>query len=45
MLTTKPPLGRRTARAEFGFDVFDARALLPVADLLAAALPALFVEV
>lgn len=33
---TEPPLGRRTARAEFGFDVFDARAPLLVDDLAAA---------
>jgi hypothetical protein len=39
MLMTEPPLGRRTASAEFGLDVFDARAPLVVDDL-AAALPA-----
>jgi hypothetical protein len=36
-LTTEPPLGRRTARAEFGLAVFDARAALLEPDLLAAA--------
>ena len=43
MLMTEPPLGRRTARAEFGLDVFDARAPLLVDD--PAALPAVGVVV
>ena len=44
MLITEPLLGRQTARAEFGLDVFDARAPLLVDDL-AAALPAVGVVV
>ena len=37
MLTTKPPFGRRTARAAFGLDVRDAPALVAVVDLSAPA--------
>ena len=37
MLTTKPPFGRRTARAAFGLDVRDAPALVAVEDLSAPA--------
>jgi len=43
MLMKEPLLGRRTARAVFGLDVFDARAPLLVDDL--AALPAVGVLV
>jgi len=37
MLTTEPPLGRRTARAVFEVDVLVAPVLVPVGDSLAPA--------
>ena len=45
MLTTEPPLGRRTASAPFDFDVLVAPALLPVEDLLEPAFAAVGVIV